>query len=41
MPSGADFRSLCDCAMRSRNAMLARCGEPDLGELVKPDVTAL
>ena len=26
----------CDCAIRVRAAILAGCGEPDLGELIKP-----
>src|ERR1019366_3916119 len=36
MPSGADFTSVLRLRDAVRNAMLARCGEPDLGELIKP-----
>ena len=36
MPSGADFTSVLRLRDAVRNVMLARCGEPDLGELIKP-----
>jgi len=36
MPSGADFTSVLQLRDAVRNVMLARCGEPDLGELIKP-----
>ncbi len=36
MPSGTDFPSVLRLRDEARNAMLARCGEPDLSELVKP-----
>ena len=36
MPSGADFASVLRLRDAVRNVMLARCGEPDLGELTKP-----
>lgn len=36
MPSGADFASVLQLRDAVRNVMLARCGEPDLGELAKP-----
>jgi 1-acyl-sn-glycerol-3-phosphate acyltransferase len=35
MPSGADFASVLQLRDAVRNVMLARCGEPDLGELTK------
>ncbi|WOJ88162.1 AMP-binding protein [Methylocapsa polymorpha] len=35
-PSGTDFPSVLRLRDEVRKAMLARCGEPDLGELVKP-----
>jgi acyl carrier protein len=35
-PSGADFASLLRLRQAVRESILARCGEPDLGELVKP-----
>ncbi len=35
-PSGTDFASVLKLRDRVREAILARCGEPDLGELVKP-----
>jgi hypothetical protein len=35
-PSGADFASVLKLRDSVREAVLARCGEPDLGELVKP-----
>lgn len=34
MPPGAEFTSVLRDAVR--NVMSARCGEPDLGELIKP-----
>jgi 1-acyl-sn-glycerol-3-phosphate acyltransferase len=36
VPSGADFASLLRLRDAARKAVLARCGEPDLTELVKP-----
>jgi 1-acyl-sn-glycerol-3-phosphate acyltransferase len=36
MPSGTDFASLLQLRDAARRVMLERCGEPDLGELVKP-----
>jgi 1-acyl-sn-glycerol-3-phosphate acyltransferase len=36
VPSGTDFPSVLRLRDAARNAMLARCGEPDLSELVKP-----
>src|SRR5271166_1301722 len=36
MPSGKDFASLLRLRDAARQAILAGCGEPDLGELVKP-----
>jgi 1-acyl-sn-glycerol-3-phosphate acyltransferase len=36
MPPGADFTSVLRLRDAVRNVMLARCGEPDLGELIKP-----
>jgi hypothetical protein len=33
---GTDFRSVVRLRDAVRNLMLGRCGEPDLGELVKP-----
>ncbi|MFZ2155444.1 MAG: hypothetical protein WAV72_04905 [Bradyrhizobium sp.] len=36
MPSGADFTSGLRLRDAVRNVMLASCGEPDLGELIKP-----
>ncbi len=36
MPSGTDFSSVLRLRDTVRNFMLARCGEPDLGELIKP-----
>jgi 1-acyl-sn-glycerol-3-phosphate acyltransferase len=36
MPSGTDFSSVLRLRDTARKAILARCGEPDLGELVKP-----
>ena len=35
-PSGTDFASVVRLRDAVRAAMLARCGEPDLGELIKP-----
>jgi hypothetical protein len=35
-PSGADFESVLRLRDAVRGAVLARCGEPDLGELTKP-----
>jgi 1-acyl-sn-glycerol-3-phosphate acyltransferase len=36
MPSGTDFASLLQLRDTVRKVVLAHCGEPDLGELVKP-----
>lgn len=36
MPAGADFASIVRLRDSARGAILARCGEPDLGELGKP-----
>jgi hypothetical protein len=36
MPSGTDFASVLRLRDEARKAILAGCGEPDLGELVKP-----
>jgi 1-acyl-sn-glycerol-3-phosphate acyltransferase len=35
-PSGTDFASLVRLRETVRAVILAHCGEPDLGELVKP-----
>ena len=37
-PCGTDFPSLLKLRDQVRNAILAHCGEPDIAELVKPDV---
>jgi hypothetical protein len=37
MPSGADFKSVVELRNAARNIILSRCGEPDLGELIKPE----
>jgi hypothetical protein len=39
-PSGADFASILRLRDEVRRAVLARCGEPDLRELVKPAPSA-
>jgi 1-acyl-sn-glycerol-3-phosphate acyltransferase len=39
-PSGTDFASLVQLRDATRNVILAQCGEPDLGELVKPAASA-
>ena len=36
MPAGKDFASVLRLRDEARQAVLAGCGEPDLGELVKP-----
>ena len=36
LPSGADFQSAIQLRDQVRQSMLARCGEPDIEELVKP-----
>ncbi len=41
IPSGTDFGSVLHLRDEVRKRVLSRCGEPDLGELVKPDVTAV
>ena len=38
-PSGADFSSVVQLRDAVRSSILSRCGEPDLGELVKPATT--
>jgi 1-acyl-sn-glycerol-3-phosphate acyltransferase len=35
-PLGTDFASLLELRQRVRDVILAGCGEPDLGELIKP-----
>ena len=37
LPTGADFQSIVQLRDQVRQSMLARCGEPDLEELVKPE----
>jgi 1-acyl-sn-glycerol-3-phosphate acyltransferase len=39
-PSGTGFASLVQLRDAVRNVILAQCGEPDLGELVKPAASA-
>jgi 1-acyl-sn-glycerol-3-phosphate acyltransferase len=39
VPSGTDFRSVLQLRDAVRNIMLSRCGEPDLGELIKPPLS--
>jgi 1-acyl-sn-glycerol-3-phosphate acyltransferase len=36
MPSGTDFRSVLRLRDEVRDIVLSRCGEPDLGDLIKP-----
>lgn len=36
-PTGAEFSSVVKLRDATRSAILARCGEPDLGELTKPE----
>jgi len=36
LPAGTDFQSIVRLRDQVRQSMLARCGEPDLEELVKP-----
>jgi 1-acyl-sn-glycerol-3-phosphate acyltransferase len=38
LPEGTDFQSIVRLRDRARQVMLARCGEPDLEELVKPEL---
>ena len=38
-PSGTDFASLVRLRDAARQVVLAHCGEPDIGELVKPPLT--
>jgi 1-acyl-sn-glycerol-3-phosphate acyltransferase len=38
-PSGTDFASLVHLRDAARQVVLAHCGEPDIGELVKPPLT--
>ncbi|MDR3484795.1 MAG: AMP-binding protein [Bradyrhizobium sp.] len=40
LPAGTDFQSIVQLRDRVRQTMLARCGEPDLEELVKPEPTS-
>ncbi|MEX1082748.1 MAG: AMP-binding protein [Xanthobacteraceae bacterium] len=40
MPSGTEFAAVLRLRDAVRNAVLARCGEPDLGELSKPELPA-
>lgn len=40
MPSGTDFGSMLQLRDEVRKSVLSRCGEPDLGELIKPVTTA-
>jgi 1-acyl-sn-glycerol-3-phosphate acyltransferase len=40
VPAGADFSAIVRLRDAVRNAILARCGEPDLGELAKPEPPA-
>jgi 1-acyl-sn-glycerol-3-phosphate acyltransferase len=40
IPSGTDFSSVLQLRDEVRKRILSRCGEPDLGELVKPEATA-
>lgn len=40
VPVGNDFASILGLRDATRQAMLARCGEPDLGELIKPESPA-
>jgi 1-acyl-sn-glycerol-3-phosphate acyltransferase len=37
LPAGKDFSAVVKLRDAVRNAILARCGEPDLGELTKPE----
>ena len=39
-PSGTDFTSLIRLRDEVRHVILAHCGEPDIGELVKPPLTS-
>jgi 1-acyl-sn-glycerol-3-phosphate acyltransferase len=36
-PVGTDFQSIIELRDRAREAILAECGEPDIGELLKPE----
>ena len=38
-PHGTDFESILRLRDAARQAVLSRCGEPDLRELAKPDRT--
>lgn len=40
MPSGTDFGAVLRLRDQVRKSILSRCGEPDLGELMKPVATA-
>jgi hypothetical protein len=37
LPAGADFQPIVRLRDQVRQSMFARCGEPDLEELVKPE----
>jgi 1-acyl-sn-glycerol-3-phosphate acyltransferase len=39
-PTGTDFSSVLELRDAARDAVLARCGEPDLGVLIKPPAPA-
>ncbi|WP_134492722.1 AMP-binding protein [Methylocella tundrae] len=39
MPSGTDFKAVVQLRDAVRKIILSRCGEPDLGELMKPSVS--
>jgi 1-acyl-sn-glycerol-3-phosphate acyltransferase len=41
MPKGTEFTSVLWLRDAVRNVILARCGEPDLGELIKPEPATL
>jgi hypothetical protein len=38
MPAGTDFKAVLQVRDAARAYMLPRCGEPDLRELVKPEL---
>jgi 1-acyl-sn-glycerol-3-phosphate acyltransferase len=39
MPSGTDFKAVVQLRDAVRKIILSRCGEPDLGELMKPSLS--
>jgi 1-acyl-sn-glycerol-3-phosphate acyltransferase len=39
MPSGTDFKAVVQLRDAVRKIILSRCGEPDLGELIKPSLS--